>query len=298
MTAPPYPAMATEQARAKLNLDLHVTGRRPDGYHEIDSLIVFAELGDRVTLAPKPGLSEPELTVWGPFGKDVPVDQANLVYRAATLLADTLDRPADVTVVLKKELPPAAGVGGGSSDAAATLRALTQLWAPIPDALDLMPLALDLGADVPACLANRPVRVRGIGEVLRPVAGLPALPIVLVNPGVDVPTAAVFAAFRAMNLPFSEPRPLPPCGTVEDLVTVFADRPNDLQPAAIEICPEIDAVLAALIRQPECLLARMSGSGGTCFGIFESDAAAARAARALEGAQPNWWVAKSRVKAA
>ena len=267
---------ATEAfAPAKINLALHVTGRRADGYHLLDSLVAFADVGERLTvsLADTPGLS-----VTGPMAAGVPTGDDNLVLRAVRMMA------APVHVTLDKHLPAAAGIGGGSSDAAACLRAVARLTGrPVPDAATLA----SLGADVPVCLVARAARMRGIGEGVAPLPAFPPLPAVLVNPGVAVPTGPVFAAMeRADNAPM--PASLPRWPDAGALTGWLTAQRNDLQAPAMVQVPAIGAVLAALGAQPGCTLARMSGSGATCFGLFSSRAAARVAAAAL--ARPEWWV--------
>lgn len=261
-------------APAKLNLTLHVTARRADGWHELDSLVVFADLGDRVA----PG-SVPGLRVEGPQAAGVPTGPDNLVLRAAALAG-----VRDPALVLTKCLPPTSGMGGGSSDGAATLR----LYGARPDTDALM----RLGADVPVCMAApQPCRMRGLGERVAPVAGLPGLWLVLVNPGVPLGTPAVFRALaRADNPPM--PDPLPRWADAAALAAWLAGQRNDLEPPARLVEPAIDAVLAALAAQPGCLLARMTGSGATCFGIFADRAGRDAAAAAL--ARPDWFVAATR----
>ena len=261
------------RAPAKINLTLHVTGRRPDGYHLLDSLVVFADLGDVLRVAPAETAS---LRVTGPMADGVPTGPENLVRRAAELMGVAAE------IELEKHLPAAAGIGGGSSDAAATLRALAELTGRPPPAE-----VARLGADVPVCLAARPARMRGIGERVSPVSGLPDLAAVLVNPGAAVPTPEVFARLeRRENPPM--PDPLPRWETAAELVRWLAAQRNDLEAAARAVAPEIGTALAALAAMPGCGLARMSGSGATCFGLFADRAAAGAAAAAL--ARPGWWV--------
>jgi len=275
-------------APAKINLYLHVVGRRPDGYHLIDSLIAFADIGDRLTVRPAAELS---LTVGGPEGGAIAgLGDDNLVLRAARLLADAAGmRAAGAALHLDKHLPSASGIGGGSSDAAATLRALQCLWQVRFDKAALTALALKLGADVPACLAARPVWVGGIGERLDPAASLPPAGIVLANPRKAQPTAAVFAARRGG---FSGTGRI---DTVQRdpaaLAAMLAARRNDLTEAAMTLIPEIATVLQRLMRLPGALLARMSGSGATCFALFTDAAAALVAHRLLTAAEPGWWSA-------
>lgn len=260
-------------APAKINLTLHVTGRRPDGYHLLDSLVVFADLGDVLRVAPAETVS---LRVTGPMADGVPTGPENLVLRAAELMGVAAE------IELEKHLPAAAGIGGGSSDAAATLRALAELTGrPLPAE------AARLGADVPVCLAARPARMRGIGEQVSPVSGVPDLAAVLVNPGAAVSTPEVFARLERREDP-PMPDPLPRWETAAELVRWLVAQRNDLEAAARAVAPEIGTALAALAAMPGCGLARMSGSGATCFGLFPDRAAAGAAAAAL--ARPGWWV--------
>lgn len=267
--------MTSEPAPAKVNLTLHVTGQRADGYHLLDSLVVFAGVGDGVTVAPGAGL-----TVTGPFGDQVPTGDDNLVLRAAALMGGA-------AVTLDKRLPVASGVGGGSSDAAAVLRALARLGRVLPDPAAV----LRLGADVPVCLtAPAPMRMAGIGEVLTPAPPLPPAHLVLVNPGVPVPTAAVFRALaRRDNAPM--PATLPACRDAAELAAFLHGCRNDLEPPARQVAPIIDRVLADLAATPGCLLARMSGSGATCFGLYASAKDAHDARAQIAAAHPDWWTA-------
>jgi 4-diphosphocytidyl-2-C-methyl-D-erythritol kinase len=268
-------------APAKVNLFLHVVGRRADGYHLLDSLAVFPSVGDRVGAEPAEGL---RLTLAGPFAAGLAAEGDNLVLRAARALAAWVGRAPDVALTLEKNLPVASGIGGGSADAAAALRVLAGLWGIDVGALGA--LALGLGADVPVCLAARPMRMGGVGEVLAPSPALPACGMVLVNPGVGVATPAVF---RARAGGFSAPAELPAgWGDARAMAADLARLSNDLQAPAIALCPVIADVLAALAALPGALLARMSGSGATCFALFETAAAAHAGAAAL--ARPAWWV--------
>jgi 4-diphosphocytidyl-2-C-methyl-D-erythritol kinase len=270
-------------APAKINLTLHVTGQRGDGYHLLDSLVVFLDVGDRVLAAPAPDLS---MRVTGLNAAGVPPGDDNLVMRAARLVAGA-DIGLGATLVLDKHLPTASGIGGGSSDAAAAMRAVSRLWArplPAPAAV------LRLGADVPACLAARSLRMRGIGDELRPVVDLPPFALVLANPRVETPTAGVFSALaRKDNAPM--PDTLPPMHDADALAEFLRGQRNDLERPARALCPQIDDVLAAMAVLPGCFLARMSGSGATCFGLFADRAEARVAALALGAAHPSWWVA-------
>jgi 4-diphosphocytidyl-2-C-methyl-D-erythritol kinase len=270
--------MLTEAAPAKVNLFLHVTGRRSDGYHELDSLVVFAGAADQLRAEPAEALS---LTLRGPFGATLDAEPDNLVLRAARALAVAAGRDLRVRLTLEKNLPVASGIGGGSADAAACLRLLGRLWnvTPSPE------LAISLGADVPVCLAARPSRMTGVGERLAAAPVLPDCGMVLVNPGVALRTADVF---RARGGGFSATAELP--DGWPDAASMAADLfalGNDLEPPAIGLCPAIGDVLAALRAAPGCLLARMSGSGATCFGLFAGPGESAEAAEALR--RPGWW---------
>ncbi|ACL99941.1 4-(cytidine 5'-diphospho)-2-C-methyl-D-erythritol kinase [Cereibacter sphaeroides] len=271
-------------ARAKINLTLHVTGQRPDGYHLLDSLVVFADVGDRVRAEPAEALS---LAITGPQAANLPVADDNLVLRAARTLGGQGAR-----LTLEKHLPVASGIGGGSADAAAALVALARLWqVPLPDPAAV----LKLGADVPVCLEGRAVRMAGVGEILTPLAApLPEAWLVLANPGVSVPTPPVFKALARRDNP-PMPDDLPGWPTVESLAALLATQRNDLEPPAIALAPEIARTRAALAAQPGCLLARMSGSGATCFGLFAAEEAARAAAEAIGTQHPGWWVAPARM---
>ena len=269
-----------EFAPAKINLALHVTGQRADGYHLLDSLVVFAGVGDWVTVAPAERLS---LSVTGPFGAGL-AEADNLVLRAARCLG------VDAAIVLDKQLPIASGIGGGSADAAATLRALCVMaGVALPDAAAV----LTLGADVPVCLTGVPLRMQGVGEVLTPLPALPECYVVLVNPGVAVATPAVFKALPRKDNPAMAA--LPDCGSAMALAAWLREQRNDLEAPAIGLAPVIGAVKAALEARPGCLLTRMSGSGATCFGLFASEELAKAAAGALREDAPAWWVAAAPV---
>ena len=275
-----------EAARAKVNLHLHVTGRRADGYHLLDSLVVFAEAADAVTVAPAPGDSGAlSLSLGGPEAGALVAEADNLVLRAARLLAEEAGRPLPgAALALEKRLPVASGIGGGSADAAAALRALDRFWGLGLGAAQLEALALRLGADVPVCLASRPARMAGVGEVLTAAPGLPAFGMVLANPRVSLPTPRIFAARTGE---FSSPASLPAgWADVAAMAATLQGLRNDLEPPAMALCPPIAEVLAALRALPGALLARMSGSGATCFAVFADAAGAERAAEALPAV---WW---------
>jgi len=275
----------TVEAPAKVNLTLLVTGRRSDGYHLLDSLVAFAGISDTLVASPDEGLT---LSVDGPTAASLPEGE-NIVLKAARLLAEAAGRPATARLHLTKRLPVAAGIGGGSADAAATLTALSRLWGLTLPAEQMQALALSIGADVPVCLAGRATRMEGVGEVLSPAPALPPAWLVLVNPLSPLSTPAVF---KARNADFSAPAALRDSpADARALALALAAQRNDLTAPAISLLPVIGEMLALIAGQPDCLLARMSGSGATCFGLFETEATARAAAAALTAAQPGWWVA-------
>jgi len=277
----------TAFAAAKVNLYLHVVGRREDGYHLLDSLIAFADIGDRLTAEPGATLS---LEISGPEAADLAAaGDANLVLRAARLLSDYTGTTRGAALHLQKNLPIAAGIGGGSSDAAAALRALAALWRVPVGEEAMYRLGAKLGADLAACLYGGAAWVGGVGERIEPAAGLPQAGILLANPRRELPTAAVFAARKG---PFGEVgRFAPMPGDALGLARALMWHRNDLTDAAIGLVPEIGAVLPRLARLPGALLARMSGSGATCFALFADRAAAEEARAALAAAEPRWWCA-------
>ncbi|MEX0348794.1 MAG: 4-(cytidine 5'-diphospho)-2-C-methyl-D-erythritol kinase [Paracoccaceae bacterium] len=260
-------------APAKINLTLHVTGQREDGYHLLDSLVVFADIGDHLVFEPGPELS---IDVTGEHAKGVPTDERNLIWQAAEAAGWTGH------VHLDKVLPHGAGIGGGSSDAAAALRVMAG------QDFDASPhVALSLGADVPVCMKTSASRMRGIGEVVTP-ATLPALPALLVNPGVPLPTGAVFAALASRNNP-PMPDDLPAFQTPGACADWLSDQRNDLEVPAMGIASEIEALLDELRMTKGALIARMSGSGSTCFALYPTMKAAHFAAYEIGAAHPDWW---------
>ncbi|MGE0723348.1 MAG: 4-(cytidine 5'-diphospho)-2-C-methyl-D-erythritol kinase [Alphaproteobacteria bacterium] len=288
---PAPPRIVREAAPAKVNLYLHVVGRRADGYHLVDSLVAFAAIGDSIEAKPAPGLS---LAIDGPFAGDAPADGTNLVLAAAERLRAAAGG-GGAAIRLTKRLPVAAGIGGGSADAAAALRALRRLWRP-RGGIDLRPLAGAIGADVPMCLARRPARIAGIGEVVTPVPAFPMLPAVLVNPGVPLATADVF---RGRAGTFGAPAPaLPAWRDAADLVAWLEPLRNDLTETAVRLVPAVGEALRALAGAEGCRLARMSGSGATCLGLFDTMRAARLAARRIRRHQPRWWVKSTTLAAA
>jgi len=267
--------MVNEIAKAKLNLALHVRARRPDGYHELETLFAFIEHGDLVQVEPAKADS---FTLTGPFAAVLDGEGDNLVTRAARAFRDEFGHGAHA-ITLDKHLPVASGIGGGSADAAATLRALAKLHDEALNGVRMLMVADGLGSDVPACLFSRSAIGRGRGEKLRPVPGLPGTPVLLVNPGVAVSTAEVFGRWDGVD---RGPLPADP-----------RQGRNDLEPPARAIAPVIDEVLALLATQPGAGLTRMSGSGATCFALFDDDARRDAAAEVL--AEQGWWVLPSQL---
>jgi 4-diphosphocytidyl-2-C-methyl-D-erythritol kinase len=280
------------RARAKINLYLHVVGRRADGYHLLDSLVVFADIGDALRIEPSEGLS---LAIDGPFGKGLSAGDDNLVLRAARALTAALAekglKAGGAVLRLTKRLPVASGIGGGSADAAAALNGLARLWRVPEGTVDLTRIGLSLGADLPVCLAGRPSFMGGIGEALEAAPPLPSANLLLVNPGVGVSTPSVF---KARSGSFSRPaRWQDPLSDLAALTARLDRCRNDLEAPAIAIEPVIGEVLASLRKLPGLSIARMSGSGATCFGLFEDSVQARQAAQRLEAAHPSWWVASA-----
>lgn len=278
-----------EAAPAKVNLALHVTRRREDGYHDLESLIAFADLSDDVSAAPA---EADTLAISGPFAANLGSGSGNLVLRAVDAFRTRWPHlaPGGVELHLVKNLPVAAGIGGGSADAAAALRLMAKL---APDAIpvqDMLDLAATLGADVPACLLSRPLVARGVGEILSPLQEFPALHLVLVNPLVPVATADVFRRLRAHdNYPLPAlPEPLT---RPAQLGLWLAETRNDLQPPAVKLVPVIGEIVSQLAETAGCIVARMSGSGATVFGLFGSEGQAHLAAQQMREHHPEHWVA-------
>ena len=281
--------MITETAQAKINLTLKIRGRRPDGYHELVSLVTFAAVGDRVTLEPEAPFG---IETNGPFASAI--EGENLIGWACRLVREALPGVRIGRILLTKRLPVAAGLGGGSADAAAVLRALARSE-PAMAGLDLHAIAARLGADVPVCLRQRPALMWGIGERLVGIPDLPSFWLVLANPGVPLATADVFTALRAPPLAIAPlpPEPPPSFATLDDLVGIMRDQGNDLQPVAVRLRPQIADVLAALRASRGCLVAALAGSGPTCFGIFAAEGPARIAADEMAAIRPDWWVVPS-----
>jgi 4-diphosphocytidyl-2-C-methyl-D-erythritol kinase len=273
-----------EAAPAKVNLFLHVTGRRGDGYHLLDSLAVFGPACDTLAAVSAPGLA---LALDGPFGATLAAEPDNLVLRAARALAARAGLAAEAALTLTKRLPVASGIGGGSADAAAALRLLNRLWRAGLGEAALMEIAAPLGADIPVCVPSRPARMQGVGEVIGLAPRLPDCGLLLANPGLPLATPAVFRARAAGGAGFSPPAVLPEAWPdAPAMARDLARLGNDLEAPALTLCPPIGEVLAALRALPGALLARMSGSGATCFALFATPAAAQAAEALLPAA---WW---------
>ena len=283
-----------DQGRAKVNLTLRVVGRRTDGFHDLESVVAFADCADRLTLTPG---SELSLQMSGPLAQACGETSDNLVLKATRLLAERVPGLKSGSFTLDKILPVAAGIGGGSADAAAALRLLAKLNGLSLDDERLREVAIETGADVPVCLASRACDMTGVGETLTPLS-LPIMPCVMINPCVPVPTKDVFKAlglrsgellvgvtdvFRGVDWPEAG-------ASVEDWVEVLAASANDLEAPAMRIQPVIGEVIAALNATNGAWLARMSGSGATCFAIYENTADAGRAAEKIRREHPGWWV--------
>jgi len=279
-------------AAAKINLYLHITGRRLDGYHCLDSMVAFAAIGDVVTAAPADEIS---LSIEGPMAGGLePAAQDNLVYRAARALAAAAGVDSGAALTLIKHLPVASGLGGGSADAAAALQALRSLWKLSINDHELKRIGLTLGADVPVCLGGRATVMTGIGEKLDDLEALPDCHIVLVNPAVAVSTAEVFGGVE-IGLENPPPPPDVAYSDVTDFLNMLGRRGNDLEAPAMRVAPVISQVLESLTVDPACRLARMSGSGATCFGLFEDEASAVIGADQILLAHPEWWVTPTRL---
>ena len=288
-------SVLSDEARAKVNLTLRVNGRRADGYHDLDSVVAFADCADRLTLTPGPDL---DLKMLGPLAQACGETSDNLVLKAARLLAERVPNMKAGSFSLDKVLPVAAGIGGGSADAAAALRLLAQLNGLALDDPRIIEVAQLTGADVPVCVNSRSCVMTGVGETLQPLS-LPKIPCVMVNPGVPVATKDVFNALGLRNGELLvgatdvllQNRSWPDEGaSLEDWVEALAASSNDLEAPAMRVQPAIGAVIAALNATNGAWLARMSGSGATCFAIYENTAEAGRAAEKLRRDHPGWWV--------
>ncbi|MEQ8600197.1 MAG: 4-(cytidine 5'-diphospho)-2-C-methyl-D-erythritol kinase [Devosia sp.] len=282
-----------QTAPAKINLALHVTRRREDGYHDLESLIVFADIFDELEATPA---DEDGLSISGPFSRGLGAGPNNLVLKAIAAFRARWPElsPPGLNLQLTKNLPVAAGIGGGSADAAAALRIMAGMAAePVPVA-DLADLAATLGADVPACLLSRPLVARGVGEILSPLPDFPQLHVALVNPGVAVATADVFRRLRAHD---NYPLPALPAPLTRpaQLGLWLNETRNDLQPPAVKLVPEIGILIEEMAEIPGCMLSRMSGSGATVFGLFGSEGQAHEAANHIRRRYPDYWAAAAAI---
>ena len=284
-------------ASAKINLYLHIENRRDDGYHTLDSLVAFcSDIADEVTIAPAQALT---FSCEGPYASALShdADEDNLVIRAARAFSSLIGRSLDCTITLRKNLPVAAGIGGGSSDAAACIHALMAHWGITspPEGLDAM--LLKLGADVPACFAGKGAYMRGIGGDIAPLdAALPDLYAVLVNPNVPCATPPIFKALRPDDFSGSALHAPQTFESARDLMHFLSRQHNDLTRAAIDHVPAIRDVLFTIKKAQNCAVARMSGSGATCFGLFYDRASAEHAAKMIAAAHPDWWVCSSALR--
>ncbi len=277
-------------APAKINLFLHVTGKRDDGYHTLDSLIVFADIGDRLAVRPGEGLS---LHIDGPQSQILNTDTAeNLIIRAARAVQAHSGSASGAEFHLTKELPVASGIGGGSSDAASAIRLLEEIWTVGYTLEERDALLVDLGADVPMCYGARPALARGIGEVLTPIDTLPDMALVLANPGIGVATGPIFKRLAGFAPPVET---IGAVRSFDVLIGMLERYGNSLEAPAIDCEPIIQDVITAMGALPSCALARMSGSGATCFGLFLTQSDAAAAAEQLRSQHPAWWIANGRV---
>ena len=280
----PTRKMIKVTAHAKGNLTLHVVGQRANGYHELQSLVCLTEFGDQIHLSPAADFS---FQVIGPNASGIPVDESNLVVQAAKFMAQKHSKSLDCQIILEKNLPMASGIGGGSSDAAAVMRALSQYFSvPLPNVDELM----TLGADIPVCMTTGLTLMEGAGEDVTQLSAAPNWGVVLVNPNVGVSTPAVFNALNSKrNLPMQD--------VAENCVDIawLGDQRNDLEPPAMAMVPEVGAVVEAISAAPHCQMARMSGSGATCFGVFADIKHANAAAERLQRAHPDWWVVSTKI---
>ena len=280
-------------APAKINLFLHLTGVQQNGYHTLQSLIGFVDIGDNIEITPHDHF---DFSINGPFAKDFNAtelkasntDNDNLVVKAARRLSQIEGANLKIKINLEKNLPLASGLGGGSSDAAAAIWGLQELWGLDRKAKYLLPLMAKLGADVPACLNCQPCVIEGFGEELLPAPSMQETPILIVNPLLPCPTADIF---KRNTTPFKEKITLPDSfATIFELLAFLRTTSNDLHTAAVYLLPEISNVISALETQSECLIARMSGSGASCFGLFETIEEAQKAAKVVSEENPDWWV--------
>lgn len=277
-------------APAKINLTLHITGQRDDGYHLLDSLVVFANVADQLT-AKKAATFD--LSVSGPFAQGVPTDESNLILRAAQVLRRTHNVTDAASITLEKNLPHAAGIGSGSSDAATTIKMLADLWGvpPLPHSATQV---LGLGADVPVCMRSpAPTHMSGIGDILGRVPSLPNCALVLVRPPVDVPTAAIFKSLTSRDGAAMDP--IPTGMDFDTMIGWLQNQRNDMAAAAMKLAPEIGQAIKKLTSMPAVAYAGMSGSGATCFGVVKDMGTARQVARTVQLSHMGWWVAPAEV---
>jgi len=273
----------TITAQAKINLYLHVTGKRADGYHLLDSLICFAEFGDEISVSPADDIT---LEITGEFGDGLSSED-NLIVKAANLLKNKYNIKQGANIKLEKNLPVGAGIGGGSADAAAAAKLLVELWDLSCINNELADLLLPLGADIPVCIHSKTSYVSGIGDIIEPLSGFPEIYMVLVNPLKHVSTPEIFQmGFDSYNEPVNHRS----FDNIDQLVEFLAECSNDLESNAVKLVPEISDIIDIIKRQEGCRLSRMSGSGATCFGIFDNKANAKKASNYIRDKHPNWWV--------
>ncbi len=279
-------------APAKINLYLHVTGRLDNGYHTLDSMVAFADIGDEIRIEPATldfafNVQGPYANAFNPKEIDASPNSSNLVVQAAWAVARAAQKIPDVKITLTKNLPLASGLGGGSADAAAVIWGLCEWWGLSRQSAFLPSLMATLGADVPACLNCEPSRLRGIGDIIDPVPTMPEIPIVLLHPGKSCPTAQVFSRYSGE---FREPGKLPETlDTLEEITAFLESKHNDLYGPACGVVPDIENALRAMGAQAGCRFANMSGAGATCFGLFETEKHAGDAAKILGDENPDWW---------
>ncbi|MDE2739259.1 MAG: 4-(cytidine 5'-diphospho)-2-C-methyl-D-erythritol kinase [Paracoccaceae bacterium] len=272
-------------ANAKINLTLHVTGKLPNGFHEIDSLVVFTGFGDTLELEPAERYS---LSTHGPYSQALPHPSENIILTALRLLEE---RGTGFRVNLKKSIPVSAGLGGGSMNAALALRlASNYLKCPLPT--DTRKIT-SIGSDLPVCLTGKPSMVSGLGEKIAVLDSFPEFPLLLVNPNKPVQTQDVYKGLTKVNN--SSQTPFPALGNKNDIISWIREQRNDLEPPALQLCPEIKNILSRLRDQEGCMVARMSGSGGTCFGIFQTAEQVSVAAKTIKQLEPGWWIQPTRI---
>jgi len=280
-------------ARAKINLDLRITGRRDDGFHLLDSLVVFADFGDEISVLPSDELT---LSIAGPFAEKLIGEGDNLILKAARQLQNKFSVDQGAEIKLVKNLPLSSGIGGGSADAAAVIHLLRELWDLAKNIKSLGDLPLSLGADVPVCMVSETTHMAGIGEILRPVKFNFPLYLLLVNPGVSVSTPDIFQNFALKKIKYSVCRDFShPIETITHLKDILMSSGNDLENSARALQPEITNVLGMIKEGDDVAYSSMSGSGATCFGIFPTFEAAKRQEKRIYDAHPHWWVQPVRV---